>query len=73
MYFTVDWAPGTTGPTTNQGAPHFDGSALVIDGTRYSEAQWRIITVISETPEGSGPKRQRGGLRTISTYRDEPE
>ncbi len=50
MYFVVLWTPGVNGPTVpQQGPPQWDGDALVVEGTQYVEAEWRTITVISES------------------------
>ena len=45
----VEWTPGVNGPTVpQQGHPQWDGDALVVEGTHYVEAEWRV-TVISES------------------------
>jgi hypothetical protein len=50
MYFVVLWTPGINGPTIpQQGPPQWDGDALVVEGTHYVEAEWKTITVISES------------------------
>ena len=46
MYFMVEWTPRVNGPTV---PPQWDGDALVVEGTHYVEAEWRTVTVISES------------------------
>jgi hypothetical protein len=41
---------GSTAPQSRNKAPRqWDGDALVVEGTHYVEAEWRTVTVISES------------------------